>query len=307
MKKIEGFKNFDIKGRFIKKNTKYYKDILFINGCKLFDAQIYRVDNQIEQLEAAGFSCDRVDYKIIDKRDFKYYRGFIFFRCPITSKVRDFIELAKAENKIVFFDIDDIVINEKYDNTIKTMNKEELDLYNNEINRIKEILGMCDYAITPTEKLAEELKNYVDEVYINRNVVSEKMTELSLKAMNEIKKDESKVIMSYLSGSITCNDNFKLIMPVVQRIMRENENLYLQVFGMLDIPNELIEFEDRILTASFVSWKELTKIIASIDINLEPLEKSVFNEVKPENKWMEVALCKVVTVASNFRSIQNMY
>lgn len=307
--KTEGIKGlyikvkYFIKGRIIKDNNKIYKDILFINGCTLPHPQRYRVDHQIEQLESYGFSCNRVNYDKIEKRDIKYYRGFIFFRCPITNEVKEFIEIAKSENKTVFFDIDDLVIDQKYTNTIKylkTMSKEELDLYNDGVNRTRETLKMCDYAITTTERLADELKNYVKEVYINRNVASEKMAELSIKAVEEIKKDENKIIMSYLSGSITHNDDFKLILPVVQRLMKENKNLYLKVVGLLDVPNELEEFKERILTAPFVSWLELPKIIASIDINLAPLEKSIFNEAKSENKWVEAALCKVVTVASNF-------
>ena len=307
--KIEGAKGLYIKGKYfikghlVKDNKKIYKDILFINGCTLLHPQRYRVDHQIEQLEASGFSCKRVNYDKIDINDIKYYRGFVFFRCPITNEVKEFIETAKAENKTVFFDIDDLVIDQKYTDTIKylkTMTKEELAVYNDGVNRTQQTLRMCDYAITTTERLAEELKNYVKEVYINRNVASEKMVEMSLKALNEVQKDESKVIMSYLSGSITHNDDFKMILPVVQRLMKENDNLYLKVVGLLDIPEELQEFKSRILTAPFVSWLELPKIIASIDINLAPLEVSIFNEAKSENKWVEAALCKVVTVASNF-------
>ena len=307
--KIEGVRGlyikvkYFIKGHIIKDNKKTYKDILFINGCTLPHPRRYRVDHQIEQLEASGLSCSFVNYDRIDINDIKYYRGFVFFRCPITNEVKEFITAAKAENKTVFFDIDDLVIDKKYTDTIKylkTMNKDELALYNDGVSRMQETLKMCDFAITTTERLAEELKNYVKEVYINRNVASEKMAEVSLKAIKEVKKDDDKVIMSYLSGSITHNDDFKMILPVVQRLMKENNNLYLKVVGLLDIPEELQEFKSRILTAPFVSWLELPKIIASIDINLAPLEISIFNEAKSENKWVEAALCKVVTVASDF-------
>lgn len=307
--KIEGVRGlyikvkYFVKGHLIKDNKKAYKDILFINGCTLPHPQRYRVDHQIEQLEASGLSCKRVNYDRIDINDIKYYRGFVFFRCPVTNEVKEFIKTAQAENKTVFFDIDDLVIDQKYTDTIKylkTMSKDELALYNDGVNRMRETLMMCDYAITTTERLATELQNYVKEVYINRNVASEKMAELSLKANKEIKKDKDKVIMSYLSGSITHNDDFKMILPVVQRLMKENDNLYLKVVGLLDIPEELQEYKSRILTAPFVSWLELPKIIASIDINLAPLEVSIFNEAKSENKWVEAALCKVVTVASNF-------
>lgn len=307
--KIEGMNNFFnkskfyIKSRILKDNRKVYRDILFINGCTLPHPQRYRVDHQIEQLEAAGFFCAGVSYDKLDINDLKYYRGFVFFRCPITNEVREFIKAAKEANKTVFYDIDDLVIDQKYTNTIKyleTMSKDELDLYNDGVNRMRETLEMCDYAITTTERLAEELKNYIGEVYVNRNVASEKMVKLSLKAMEEVKRNENKVIMSYLSGSITHNDDFKMILPVVQRLMKEHSNLYLKVVGLLDIPEELQEFKSRILTAPFVSWIELPNIIASIDINLAPLEKSIFNEAKSENKWTEASLCKTVTVASNF-------
>lgn len=312
--RIEGVKEFFnkskfyIKSRVVKDNKKVYRDILFINGCTLPHPQRYRVDHQIEQLEAAGFFCAGVSYEKLDIRDIKYYRGFVFFRCPITNEVRDFIKAAKAENKAVFYDIDDLVIDQKYTNTIKylkTMSKEELDLYNDGVNRMRETLEMCDYAITTTERLAAELKNYVKEVYINRNVASEKMAKLSMKAINEVKRDKDKVVMSYLSGSITHNDDFKMILPVVQRLMKEHDNLYLKVVGLLDIPEELQEFKSRILTAPFVSWIELPNIIASIDINLAPLEESIFNEAKSENKWTEASLCKTITVASNFGAFKS--
>jgi glycosyltransferase involved in cell wall biosynthesis len=162
-----------------------------------------------------------------------------------------------------------------------------------------ETLLMCDYAITTTNRLATELQNYIKEVYINRNVASEKMVELSLDALNNIVKDDSKIIIGYLSGSITHNDDFKLIMNVIKRLMGEHDNLYLKVVGLLDIPKELTEFKDRIIKERFVSWMKLPNIIASLDINLAPLEDTVFNEAKSENKWVEAALCKVITVASN--------
>lgn len=306
---VEGIKEFVnrsksyVKNRISKDDRMIYGDILFINGCTLLHPQRYRVDHQIEQLRAAGFHCEGISYEKIDLKYLKYYRGFVFFRCPITDNVREFIKVAKAENKIVFYDIDDLVIDQKYTNTIKylkSMSKEELDLYNDGVNRMRETLEMCDYAITTTERLANELSNYVKEVYINRNVASEKMVKLSLEAMKNVKRDEDKIVMSYLSGSITHNDDFKMILPVIQRLMKEHDNLYLKVVGLLDIPDELKEFKSRILAVPFMSWIELPKVIASIDINLAPLEKTIFNEAKSENKWTEASLCKTVTVASNF-------
>lgn len=306
--KEEGINSFITRTRnFMKfnvfaKTQLAYKDILFINGCTLPHPKRYRVDHQIEQLAAYGFSADYVDYTNLNVDVLKYYRGFVFYRCPITPEVEKLIQLAKANNKTVFYDIDDLVIDQKYTDTIehlKTLSAEEKALYVDGVNRMRKTLELCDYAITTTERLAEELKNYCPNVFINRNTASEKMVEYSLEALNNVQKDFSKVILGYLSGSITHNADFEMILPVIVKIMNENENVYLKIVGELDVPEDLKPFENRIISSPFVPWQSLPEIIASIDINLAPLEYSIFNEAKSENKWVEAALCKVPTIASN--------
>ena len=292
-----------IKGKVVKpKNVQQVKDILFINGCYLPHPSRYRVDHQMEQLNSNNVSCDSVFYENLTLDLEKYYRGFVFFRCPITDTVKEFIKKAKDNNKTVFYDIDDLVFDKEYTKTIKhldTMSKEELDMYYDGVKRMGDTLKLCDYATTTTETLAKELKKYVKDVYVNRNVASERMCELSLKAQKKVKREENKVILGYLSGSITHNADFELILPAITKIMSEKDNVYLKVVGLLDIPKELEPYKERILTAPFVDWMKLPEIIASIDINLAPLEDSLFNEAKSENKWTEAALVKVPTIASN--------
>ena len=283
------------------KFTRIYGDVLFINGCTLPHPSRYRVDHQIEQLLASGLAATRVEYNQLTLDMMKYYRSFVFFRCPITETIREFIKIAKENNKVVFFDIDDLVIDQKYTESIaylKTMSKEEKDLYDDGVKRMQETLKMCDYAITTTERLQKELKNYVKEVYINRNVASEKMVEISQKAIKgkEIHED---IVMGYLSGSITHNPDVELIKPVLIKLMKKYNNLKLKLIGEIEIPEELKEYKERIIFEPFMSWEELPKTIASLDINLAPLEQSIFNEAKSENKWVEAALCKVITVASD--------
>ena len=81
--------------------------------------------------------------------------------------------------------------------------------------------------------------------------------------------------------------------------MQERDNVYLKVVGELDLPEELKPFSNRVIKEKFVDWQKLPNIIRSLDINLAPLEESLFNEAKSENKWSEASLVKTVTVASN--------
>ena len=69
--------------------------------------------------------------------------------------------------------------------------------------------------------------------------------------------------------------------------------------GELDLPPQLEPWRDRIELEPFADWRELPARIASVDINLAPLRETVFNRAKSENKWIEAALVKVPTVASD--------
>ena len=279
------------------------KDILFVNGCTLPHPERYRVDHQMEQLEAWGFSVDKVLYTELKPEKLKFYRAVVIFRCPITPEVKELIEKVHYYNKRVFYDIDDLVIDKKYTDKIEyvqQMNREERTQYDDGVVRMGETMKLCDYCITTTPALARELSKYGKEVYVNKNVVSEKMVKLSLDAIKNVKKNSERVRIGYLSGSITHNPDFEMVKPALIKIMDEFPQVELTVMGHLDLPKGLERFSKRIVRQPFGSWEELPRVIAGLDINLAPIEETIFNEAKSENKWTEAALCKVVTVASDF-------
>lgn len=291
-----------------------FKDVLFINGCDynaLPHPPRYRVQHQMEQLKANGIECDEVFHMVLDMNLVRNYRTFVIFRCPYSEKIGKFIELAKSLNKTVIYDIDDLVIDTKYTDTIKfldTLSKEDREGYDQGVMAMQKTLRMCDAAITTTERLAEELKKYCPKVYINRNTASEEMLELSENAYKEKQdiRDCSKIKMGYFSGSISHNDDFVLIMPTIAKIMEEFTNTELHIVGILDIPKELEAFSERIVAHEFTDWKNLPKLITSMDINLAPLEEGIFNEAKSENKWVEAGLVRVPTVASKVGAFERM-
>ena len=293
-----------------KKGSGIAKDILFINGCGLPHPQRYRVDHQIEQLESCGLTVEKVFYENVDLSQIKFYRGFVFFRCPITDEIEEFIKKAHYFNKTCFFDIDDLVINTKYTNQIPfvaAMEKEDKENYDDGVIRMEKTLKLCDYLITSTPALARELKkNYDKEVLTNRNVASEMMAKLSFDAAKTVKKNPEKIVIGYLSGSITHNPDFELIKPALIKIMSEFENVYLEIMGILDVPEDFKPFEKRIIKKKFTDWKKLPEIIAGLDLNLAPLEETIFNEAKSENKWTEAALVKTPTLASNFGAFKDV-
>ncbi|MBR3248589.1 glycosyltransferase [Candidatus Saccharibacteria bacterium] len=304
--KAKNWTAFRLKHR---KREKVMKDILFVNGCGLPHPERYRVDHQIEQLEANGMTVDKIYYTEVNPEIIKFYRGVIIFRCPMTDPIDELIDKAKYFNKKVFFDVDDLVIDTKYTNGIEyvqAMDAKERKIYDDGVVKMGETMKKCDYLITTTEALARELRKYGKEVFVNKNVASEEMVKLSLEAMGRVEKDSGEIVIGYLSGSITHNPDFELIKPALIKIMDEFENTKLCVMGHLDLPKELKRFEGRVIRKPFANWQKLPEVIAGLDINLAPIEKTIFNEAKSENKWTEAALCKVVTVASDFGAFKDV-
>lgn len=287
-----------------------FADVLFINGCYLPHPSRYRVTHQREQLWAGNVSSNEVFYTDLTLEMVRMYRVFIFFRCPYTELIGEFIATAKEHHKVVLFDIDDLMIDRSYTKTIKhldTMSDSELNSYYEGIDLNQKTLRLCDGAITTTERMAEELKKFVPKVYINRNVASEEMLKLSEEAVKEKQSvNDGKVRIGYFSGSITHNDDVQMILPVIVRLMKKYQNLVLVISGELTLPMELKEFAGRVEATPFGDWQKVPKLIASVDINLAPLEESIFNEAKSENKWVEAALVKVPTVASKVGAFDRM-
>ena len=288
---------------------KITKDVLFINGCRLDilpHPYRYRISHQMEQLNVGFLESDEFYFEHIEPNMIRNYRVLIFFRCPFTNKINKAIKLAKKLNKKVLFDIDDLVIDRKYTDVlpfIKTLSREQKELYDNGVYSIGKTLKLCQGAITTTEALARELKNYVPDVFINRNVASEEMWKLSEDALrNKQNKNntDNNIIIGYFSGSISHNPDFEMIAKPLAKILKEYKNVKLLILGYLSLPKYLDEYKKRIINETFKDWRELPKIISNIDINIAPIESNIFNEAKSENKWVEAALVKVPTIASNF-------
>ena len=77
--------------------NKVYRDVLFINGC---DESVphparYRVTHQREQLEMNNISTNQIYYVNLQLDQVRFYRTFVFFRCPYTDMIGEFIKLAK--------------------------------------------------------------------------------------------------------------------------------------------------------------------------------------------------------------------
>jgi glycosyltransferase involved in cell wall biosynthesis len=94
------------------------------------------------------------------------------------------------------------------------------------------------------------------------------------------------------------NKDFGTVADALMQVMERNENVELFLVGPLDIEHKLNKFKDRIKQFPYVSREKHFGNVASVDINLAPLETdNPFCESKSELKFFEAGIVSVPTVA----------
>lgn len=154
-------------------------DICFVSGVSEQNAPQclrYRVHHQIEQLTAMGYAAVWIPYELCTRYTPMDCRAIVFYRCPFTEGIGEAIQAAKTMNIRVYYDIGDLVFDTDYTNlipAISKMNRADKSLYDNGVVRMGATMSLCEYGITTTKRLQNEMQKVLPNVFINRNCSSE--------------------------------------------------------------------------------------------------------------------------------------
>jgi glycosyltransferase involved in cell wall biosynthesis len=86
--------------------------------------------------------------------------------------------------------------------------------------------------------------------------------------------------------------------PALARHLEKNPTTEFVIAGYLDLPPVLEPFADRIERLAFMNILELQAAMASVDINVVPLQHNDFTHCKSELKFFEAALVETPTIAA---------
>jgi glycosyltransferase involved in cell wall biosynthesis len=294
-------------------------DVLFITG-GVGDSALYRTYHIAENLELHGFKCSTTvqDNPFLAGYADKF-KIFIFHRVLSTPRVSKLIQEIKKQKKEIIFETDDLVFDTKYykdHSYFKNMNYFTKKLYEKGVGG--EILK-DEYVKTctcTTSYLAKELEEYNKKVFIVPNKLSNKDLEIVDEIMkhetcnmkHETQEDEKRCFMlhdsgymikiGYFSGVAAHNKDFSTITETLMKIMEKYPQVRLFLVGPLDIESKLNKFKNRISQFPYVIRKKHFSNIASVDINIVPLEmNNPFCEAKSELKFFEAGILEVPTVA----------
>lgn len=168
-------------------------------------------------------------------------------------------------------------------------------------------LSFADALFVSTEPLKETYQKHMKElfgidmpIYVLPNYNDAELFDYK-SPVNE------KIVTLGYHGSITHDADLKMILPIVDRIMTENPKVNMQLVGTVrkDSINKLFDgiknknrFEIKAGTPAFDKFPELLMSM-KWDIGLAPLIDDQFNRGKSHIKYMEYAMKRIPTVASD--------
>jgi O-antigen biosynthesis protein len=277
-------------------------DILIITG-GVGDSAFYRAKNQAEELNLHGLKCAStiVEDPFLSKCAYKF-KIFIFHRTHYTPKIARLVEEIKNQEKEIIFDTDDLVFDAKLfheTDSYKTMNPLERRQYEKGVG--EEIISdpYVRICTTTTSYLAEKIKEKDKQVFVSKNKLSDHELEIADEILKKKEKArDGKIRIGYFSGTLSHNQDFSMITPVLKVILNKYPQAELYLAGYLEPSHSLNMFGSRIHILPYVPRDKYYENIWKVDINLAPLVKDdPFCESKSELKFFEPGILKVPTVA----------
>lgn len=220
-----------------------------------------------------------------------------------------FIDKVREAGKPIGFDVDDLVYNTKYIQTV--MNTLSVD-FGNELNynywfsyigRIAESIKKCDFIITTNQYIEEKMKM---DLELPGFIVPNFMNHLQLAASDYYYEQKKKVysreefIIGYFSGTPSHINDFLAVASELLQLLDTVKNVKLRIVGFMELPVYFQPYIDRglIERIPLQNFVDLQKCIAEVDVNIVPLVNNVFSNCKSELKFFEAAAVGTITCAT---------
>jgi glycosyltransferase involved in cell wall biosynthesis len=273
----------------------------------------YRVYNMVQALEAGGSRVVASYFglgdlgamdEIVESCD-----AVVLCRTGYDEAVNRFIGKAKGRRRKILFDVDDLVFDTRY--TPLLIHALDEDAHESFVwehwfascARLNTTLQACDYAIVTNDYLGARLRETRDiptsviPNFLNLEQVTTSDTIYAEKRRSGFARNEN-IHVGYFSGTPTHNKDFALVIEALRHLLREDPRVILRLAGHLPVPDALREFDARVERHAFRDFVNLQTLIGSTEINLVPLQDTVFSHCKSDLKFFEAAAAGTLTVAS---------
>lgn len=278
--------------------------VLLVAETGLAQCLKYRVMQKQQMIHDLGIDCTVVNWTdTVSTRDLlQTHNVAIFYRVPGYKEQLETIALAKSVGVKTFWEVDDLIFdldhyrnNSNLQHLTPAMRKSVLQ----GVPLYRAAMLACDGCIASTSALAQAM---IDAGSPHAQVVENALDFETLRAAEEIAaqplRGDGLTRIVYGSGSLAHDQDFRQAAPALLRILKVRYDVRLTIIGNLNLPPEFKEVDaqvERLPPSDYITYM---KRLAKCDINIAPLEDSVFNEAKSNIKYLEAAIVGLPSVCS---------
>lgn len=292
---------------WVQENSKARFKVLFITSIGETLSARYQVDNLCEQLQKQDVQASILyDFEIAKHLEKALtFDVLVFQRLPLAPDIGRLLALGRERNIALVFEIDDYIFDMPIllsQDSIKRSSPADIALFAKLSEHMRETLLACDYFIGTTATLAKAAADLNRVSFVIRNGVSDRQVNVAKHALqrrSSWQKANGLIRIGYQPGTRTHRQNFAVALPGVIRILEAFPQVNLVIQGLLEMPEALRPFYNRVEQWPYVPWKKLVDVTARLDIAIAPLEpNNPYNESKSALKYFESGLVEVPVVAS---------
>ncbi len=283
--------------------------VLLIGEASIPQCYRYRIQQKLEQVAALGWSGAFVSWQdgAAARRALHFCHVVIFYRVPGFPDVLHTIEYAKALNKVVVYDVDDLIFDrarlaEKFrTHDAQLSRKERRDLLWG-ATLYRAALAACPYFIASTPALAAEMEQVAGagNGFVHRNALDATLRGYLRTRLPKLAPGRVRIF--YGSGTKTHDADFALAAAALARALERYPEVDLVLVGHLSLPEVFAPYHARIIRIGLLDFEPYLEVLSQADINIAPLEAGVFADCKSEIKWLEAAVLGVPSVVSLTRT-----
>jgi glycosyltransferase involved in cell wall biosynthesis len=290
--------------------TRPIRSIALVSINTLPQCHLYRVEQKIEHLTAAGYHVILYNGEEELARfpnDLYRLDAAIFYRLPARPAAISAISKAKQFGLLTFYDIDDFVFGDNdypgsYESFKSLITKEEYVSLKLGIPLWQHAISLCDFGIASTPALAKELTKFIPSgrVFVHRNAFGCRHERV---ALTRPKKHASgTVTIFYGSGTKSHKEDFEeLVEPaLVEMVQRYGAKVRIVLCGYTVISTRLESIREAV-TLVEPTWDIETywSVLRAADINLAVLKDDTpLAQCKSEIKWLEAAMFAIPSIVS---------
>lgn len=283
----------------------------------LAQCRLYRVEQKMEQLQAAGyvvekFNSDRELDAFLASAD--RFDVVIFYRVPAWPAMMRAIQAATLAGAVTVYEIDDLIFDSDhyppvladYGGLVAPDEYRGLALG---VPLFDHAMRLCDYAMASTPALGEQMASRVrsGQAILHRNALGVR----HLKAIDDCREatPAKPVTILYGSGTKAHKQDFTdLLEPALVEICRRHgDGVRIVLVGYRSISESLAAVGERlVLIDPIVDVGAYWALLSEADINLAVLAPSLIADCKSEIKWLEAAMLGIPSAVSRTRTYEEV-